>query len=150
MPHSLTEDLRCAVHSESEYRFAVTLLETECGLIGSRLVLTLGEGNRLTFAAIELLGQSLVGREIEELMSVFGAFSRTIADHPPLRWPGPHKGVVHLALASLTNACFDPQPGALPRIHPSRQRVPSGKRDARQRGRRLIGTGALANCSRRR
>src|SRR5262249_44646957 len=24
-----------------------------------------------------------------------------------LRWLGPHKGVVHLALASLTNACFD-------------------------------------------
>ena len=24
-----------------------------------------------------------------------------------LRWLGPHKGVVHLALASVTNACFD-------------------------------------------
>ena len=32
---------------------------------------------------------------------------RQIADHPQLRWLGPHKGVVHLALASLTNACFD-------------------------------------------
>src|SRR6201984_1299190 len=39
-------------------------------------------------------------------MSDFGRFSRQIADHPALRWLGPHKGVVHLALASLTNACF--------------------------------------------
>src|SRR5450759_4699170 len=96
-----------AVHSESEYCFAVTLLETECEVTGIGLVLTLGEGNRLTCDAIELLGQGLVGREIEELMADFGSFSKSIADHPQLRWLGPHKGVVHLALASLTNACFD-------------------------------------------
>ncbi|RMF02641.1 MAG: mandelate racemase, partial [Chloroflexi bacterium] len=29
------------------------------------------------------------------------------ADHPRFRWLGPHKGMVHLALASITNACFD-------------------------------------------
>jgi len=29
------------------------------------------------------------------------------SDDPSLRWLGPHKGVVHLALASITNACFD-------------------------------------------
>jgi L-fuconate dehydratase len=40
-------------------------------------------------------------------MSQFGSISRSLADDPSLRWLGPHKGVVHLALASLTNACFD-------------------------------------------
>ncbi|MGA8528181.1 MAG: enolase C-terminal domain-like protein, partial [Acidobacteriaceae bacterium] len=30
-----------------------------------------------------------------------------LADNPAMRWLGPHKGVVHLALASITNACFD-------------------------------------------
>jgi len=30
-----------------------------------------------------------------------------MADHPQYRWLGPHKGMVHLALASITNACFD-------------------------------------------
>ncbi|MDA0196713.1 MAG: hypothetical protein O2951_17015 [Bacteroidetes bacterium] len=30
-----------------------------------------------------------------------------MADDPNFRWLGPHKGVVHLALASVTNACFD-------------------------------------------
>src|SRR5262249_46789727 len=42
-----------------------------------------------------------------ELMDNFGARFRALADHPQLRWLGPHKGVVHLALASITNACFD-------------------------------------------
>jgi L-fuconate dehydratase len=40
-------------------------------------------------------------------MSDFGRTSRALADDPALRWLGPHKGVVHLALASITNACFD-------------------------------------------
>src|SRR5882762_5635162 len=37
----------------------------------------------------------------------FGTVAQRLAQHPQLRWLGPHKGVVHLALASLTNACFD-------------------------------------------
>ena len=40
-------------------------------------------------------------------MAEFGAVSRRLADDPALRWLGPHKGAVHLALASLSNACFD-------------------------------------------
>ena len=56
---------------------------------------------------IEQLAATLVGREIEELMAEFGAVSRRLADDPALRWLGPHKGAVHLALASLVNACFD-------------------------------------------
>ncbi len=33
--------------------------------------------------------------------------SRELSDHASLRWLGPHKGAVHLALASISNACFD-------------------------------------------
>jgi len=40
-------------------------------------------------------------------MAAFGGRFRAIADHHQLRWLGPHKGAVHLALASITNACFD-------------------------------------------
>ena len=40
-------------------------------------------------------------------MSEFGKVFQSIADHPSYRWLGPHKGVVHLALAAITNACFD-------------------------------------------
>jgi len=96
-----------AVHSGAEYAFATTLLACEKKLFGTGIVLTLGTGNELVCTAIELLGKELVGGEIEELMAEFGVISQHLAQHPQLRWLGPHKGVVHLALASLTNACFD-------------------------------------------
>src|SRR3981081_3975264 len=96
-----------SVHTNSEYSFAVTLLSGEDGLRGTGIVLTLGEGNRLVCEAIELLARPLANLEIEELMSDFGHMSRRLADDHSLRWLGPHKGVIHLALASITNACFD-------------------------------------------
>lgn len=96
-----------AVHTNPEYSLAVTYLGTSGTGFGTGITLTLGEGNRLVCEAIELLANPLVGREIEEVMSEFGKISRQIADDPAMRWLGPHKGVVHLALASITNACFD-------------------------------------------
>ena len=96
-----------ALHTNSEYCFAVTLLSSRDGLCGTGIALTLGAGNRLVCEAIELLAKSLSKLDIEEVMSDFGSVSRRLADHPSLRWLGPHKGVVHLALASITNACFD-------------------------------------------
>src|ERR1700680_4435494 len=96
-----------AVHSGSEYAFATTLLAGSGGLYGTGIVRTRGQGNQLVCEAIELLGMRLVGQEIEELMADFGAITQRLAQHPQLRWLGPQKGVVHLALASLTNACFD-------------------------------------------
>lgn len=96
-----------AVHSNPVYSFAVTRLTLDSGVSGTGLVLTMGRGNELVCRAIEHLGLQLKGRDIEELMSDFGEAFRKLADDPQLRWLGPHKGVVHLALASITNACFD-------------------------------------------
>lgn len=96
-----------AVHSPPVYSFAVTLLRCGPEVCGTGIVLTLGAGNNLVCDAIELLAGELMGREIDELMAGFGGVLRRMADHPQLRWLGPHKGVVHLALASIANACFD-------------------------------------------
>jgi L-fuconate dehydratase len=96
-----------AVHTNPEYSLAVTRLEAAGALSGTGITLTLGEGNRLVCDAIELLAGRLAGREIEELMADFGKLSNQLANDPAMRWLGPHKGVVHLALASITNACFD-------------------------------------------
>ena len=96
-----------AVHTSGEYALAVTRLQTPDGLAATGIVLTLGDGNRLVCDAIERYGEMIAGHDIEELMAGFGAISRSLADDPALRWLGPHKGVVHLALASVTNACFD-------------------------------------------
>lgn len=96
-----------ALHTNSEYSFAVTYLSGENGLGGTGIALTLGNGNKLVCDAIAMLAGQLPGTPIEALMADFGRVSRKLADDPSLRWLGPHKGVVHLALASITNACFD-------------------------------------------
>lgn len=96
-----------AVHSVDHYAFAVTQLASDCGLSGTGIVLTLGNGNQIVCQLIEALGELLPRVPIEELMSDFGNVSRRLSDNSSLRWLGPHKGAVHLALASITNACFD-------------------------------------------
>ena len=96
-----------AVHNVVQYAFAVTRLIAADGLSGCGIVLTLGNGNEIVCRLIAALGELLPKIPIEDLMSDFGAVSRKLSDDASLRWLGPHKGAVHLALASLTNACFD-------------------------------------------
>lgn len=96
-----------AVHKNPLYSYATTVLKTETGLEGVGWAFTLGEGNDLVCRAIEVLGQTLVGQDLESLMADFGTFTHHLENHPQFRWLGPHKGLVHLALASLVNACFD-------------------------------------------
>ncbi len=96
-----------AVHAAVEYAYAVTRLVTDGPDQGNGITLTLGRGNDIVCRIIDLLAAPIMGREVEELMSSFGVTLRQLADHPELRWLGPHKGAVHLALSSLVNACFD-------------------------------------------
>lgn len=96
-----------AIHQNPQYSYAVCALHTDGPIGGTGLAFTLGPGNELVCGAIEHLAASLAGREIEALMADFGATFRLLADDPHLRWLGAHKGVVHLALASIVNACFD-------------------------------------------
>lgn len=96
-----------AVHTVPNYAYAVCRLKTDTNIEGTGITFTLGYGNELVCKAIEYLSECLIGKEINELMSHFGEVYADITDSPCYRWLGPHKGVVHLALASITNACFD-------------------------------------------
>lgn len=96
-----------AIHSKPVYSYAVCRLQTEYSLEGIGLAFTLGTGNQLVCEAIDYLVNYVRGKEINELMARFGFVYRQMADDPNLRWLGPHKGVVHLALAAVVNACFD-------------------------------------------
>ena len=95
-----------SVHSNPQYSYAVTQLQAG-DLRGVGLAFTLGGGNELVCQAIDALAASLVGREVEELMAGFGSVYAQLLEHPQYRWLGPHKGVVHLALSSIVNACWD-------------------------------------------
>jgi L-fuconate dehydratase len=96
-----------AVHRDPVYSYAVTRLHDDSGLVGCGLAFTIGAGNELVCQAAEFLAAPLAGRDIEELMAGFGTWQRAAANEQQFRWLGPHKGVVHLALASVTNACWD-------------------------------------------
>lgn len=96
-----------AIHKDPVYSYAVTLLTDGAGRTGTGLAFTLGEGNELVCRAAEFYAARLVGRDIEGIMANFGALQHELADAQQFRWLGPHKGVVHLALASVTNACWD-------------------------------------------
>ncbi|MFM7320364.1 MAG: enolase C-terminal domain-like protein, partial [Armatimonadota bacterium] len=96
-----------AIHRDPVYAFACAEIVADDGTVGTGFALTLGEGNDLVCRVIEGLAEDLPGAEVEELMARFGEVCRGWADHPRWRWLGPHKGVVHLALAALSNACFD-------------------------------------------
>ena len=96
-----------AIHRNPQYSYAVTLLEDDSGLCGSGLAFTLGDGNDLVCQGAAFLANRLEGRDIEDVMSNFGEIQRELSNEQQFRWIGPHKGVAHLALASVTNACWD-------------------------------------------
>jgi L-fuconate dehydratase len=96
-----------AIHRDPIYSYAVTNLIDDSGLIGTGFAFTLGEGNDLVCKAAQFYAAQLKGRDIEELMSDFGNVFNQLSNEQQFRWLGPHKGIVHLALASVTNACYD-------------------------------------------
>jgi L-fuconate dehydratase len=96
-----------AVHRNPVYSYAVTALVDDSGAVGQGLAFTVGAGNELVCQAAAHLAANLPGRDIEESMADFGGWLRAAANDEHYRWLGPHKGVVHLALASVANACWD-------------------------------------------
>jgi L-fuconate dehydratase len=96
-----------AIHSDPVYSYAVTQLTDDNGLTGTGLAFTLGEGNDLVCRAASFYARQLKGKHIGEIMQNFGALFREWSNEQQFRWLGPHKGIVHLGLASVTNACFD-------------------------------------------
>jgi L-fuconate dehydratase len=96
-----------AIHRDPVYSYAVTRLHDDSGVSGTGLAFTLGEGNDMVCKAAQFYAEKLKGKDIEVLMADFGTIFNSLSNEQQFRWLGPHKGVVHLGLASVTNACFD-------------------------------------------
>lgn len=96
-----------AVHKDPIYSYAVTELIDDCGHTGTGLAFTIGAGNELVCQAAAFYAEQLKGKDIEEIMANFGQVFNALSNEQQFRWLGPQKGVVHLALASVTNACYD-------------------------------------------
>jgi L-fuconate dehydratase len=98
-----------AMNKDPDYSAAYVVLHTDHpdGLSGHGLTFTIGRGNELCVAAIELLAGHVVGRTLEDIAADMSGFWRSLVADSQLRWLGPEKGVVHLATAALVNAVWD-------------------------------------------
>lgn len=96
-----------AIHRDPVYSYTITQLQDDSGITGTGLAFTLGEGNDMVCKAAKFYADKLFGKDIEELMANFGNTFNLFSNEQQFRWLGPHKGVVHLGLASVTNACYD-------------------------------------------
>jgi L-fuconate dehydratase len=106
-PTSRTNAGTDAVHVDPDYSAAYVVLKTDAGLEGHGLTFTIGRGNEVVVAAIEAFRHLVVGERLEAIAEDFAGFWRRLASDSQLRWLGPEKGVIHLALAAVVNAVWD-------------------------------------------
>ena len=108
-PTSLTLDGSDAMNPDPDYSAAYLIIKTDAadGIEGHAFVFTIGRGNDVEVAALDAFAGHLVGRELEPLLDDMGATSRELADDSQLRWLGPEKGVIHMAMGAVINALWD-------------------------------------------
>jgi L-fuconate dehydratase len=58
-------------------------------------------------AALAALRYLVVGADVDEITSDLGAFARRLTYDSQLRWLGPEKGVMHMAIGAVVNAAWD-------------------------------------------
>lgn len=71
------------------------------------MTFTIGRGNELVCQAIALLAERVEGKTLDDLVADWGKTWRYLVSDSHLRWIGPEKGVIHLALGALVNAIWD-------------------------------------------
>ena len=107
-PTSLSMDGSDAMNKDGDYSAAYVVIHTvDPDLKGYGFTFTIGRGNDLCVEAARQRGIPLVGLSVEESVSDLGAVYRMVQSDSQLRWLGPEKGVVHLALAAVMNAMWD-------------------------------------------
>jgi L-fuconate dehydratase len=107
-PTSRHADGSDAMNPDPDYSAAYVVLETDrADLKGHGLTFTLGKGTELCVAAVNALAPTLVGKRLEDITADMGAWWQRFANPDQLRWVGPEKGVLHLAVAALVNAVWD-------------------------------------------
>lgn len=108
-PTSSSLDGSDAMNLDPDYSAAYVrvLTNDDDGLEGHGFVFTIGRGNDVQVAGIRSLANHLVGRNTEDLLANMGATWRDFVWDSQLRWLGPEKGVMHMAIGAVVNALWD-------------------------------------------
>jgi L-fuconate dehydratase len=108
-PTSRELDGSDAMNPDPDYSAAYVVLRTDAGdgLEGHGFAFTIGRGNDVQATAIEALRPFLVGRSLEAVIGDLGGFWKELVHDSQLRWLGPEKGVMHMAISAVVNAVWD-------------------------------------------
>ena len=108
-PTSRELDGSDAMNPDPDYSAAYVVLRTDAAdrLEGHGFAFTIGRGNDVETAAIGALRPYLVGRQVETILGDLGGFWKELVHDSQLRWLGPEKGVMHMAIGAVVNAVWD-------------------------------------------
>lgn len=106
-PTSAQLDGSDALNPDPDYSMAYVVVHTSAGGRGHGFVFTIGRGTEIEVAAIRAVEQLVVGLEVDAVLADMGAFSRRLVHDSHLRWLGPEKGAVHMAIGAVINAVWD-------------------------------------------
>ncbi|GIZ43797.1 hypothetical protein CKM354_000701000 [Cercospora kikuchii] len=106
-PTSLDKTGSDAMNAAGDYSSAYCILHTDSEYTGHGMTFTIGRGNEIVCQAISALSERVKGKKLEDLVADWGKTWRYLTSDSHLRWIGPEKGVIHLALGALVNAIWD-------------------------------------------
>ncbi|MFE9808513.1 enolase C-terminal domain-like protein [Streptomyces sp. NPDC005548] len=108
-PTSRELDGSDAMNPDPDYSAAYVVLRSDAadGAEGHGFTFTIGRGNDVQVAAIDALRGHVLGRPVDELCADPGSLSRDLVGDSQLRWLGPEKGVMHMAIGAVVNAVWD-------------------------------------------
>jgi L-fuconate dehydratase len=106
-PTSRQFDGSDAMNPDPDYSAAYVVLRTDEGPDGHGFAFTIGRGNDVQAAGIRALAPYLLGRDVEATCTHLGGLYRELVYDSQLRWLGPEKGVMHMAIGAVVNAAWD-------------------------------------------
>lgn len=95
------------MNAAGDYSSAYCILHTDSEFKGHGMTFTIGRGNEIVCTAIAHLADRIKGHTLESLVANWGKTWRHLVNDSQLRWIGPEKGVIHLALGAVVNAIWD-------------------------------------------
>ncbi|MFJ8193324.1 enolase C-terminal domain-like protein [Streptomyces sp. NPDC096094] len=108
-PTSRELDGSDAMNPDPDYSAAYVVLRTDAGdgLEGHAFTFTIGRGNDVQAAATAALRDHVLGLSAEAVCADPGSVGRALTGDSQLRWLGPEKGVMHMAIGAVVNAVWD-------------------------------------------
>ncbi|MGC0272890.1 enolase C-terminal domain-like protein [Pseudactinotalea sp. Z1739] len=102
-----------AMNPDPDYSAAYLTLRTDETLPGGEplaghgFVFTIGRGNDVQTAALAALADHVRGLDVDAVCEDLSLVPRRLTEDSQLRWLGPEKGVIHMAVGAVVNAVWD-------------------------------------------